>query len=444
MFQPKTLRDNMEGKTAMVKKALKRGIQIALIPILCGIVGLVLLIAAFLLPTGRISEHVQSSVSMLVQETNYFSITPTVAGTTLDNNTEAIYLNEALINTKDTSLMECILSGYQYNVKNFSGSNIETLTKAMAEPENTMLFDGCKRFFNGYEVPVKLLLILTNYSGIRQFNMFLSLFLTLLLIYLMNKRKLQHYIIAVIVSLLFIRPLTVTLNMTFFGFYLCMLIPCICMLVLKKETLKQKAWLLFGITGAVTYYFNMNYIQLLSFAIPLMFYYLIVGLPSKPLCLIKLSGYFFIVWLVGCIGMMVFKWVVYAVFIDSNIFEEMLDAFLFRTNIDKGSRLYAIKVNWETAIGNKWWNVLEIVFALGSIVLWFRKKGKPGLSWTDILFLALMLALPLGRYIILANHVTIHAFVTYRLLLIPVMAFNLLVTKLWSKNGDTDVERICP
>ena len=174
-----------------------------------------------------------------------------------------------------------------------------------------------------------------------------------------------------------------------------------------------------------------------------MFYYLILGIPSKPLCLIKMSVYFFIVWLVGCIGMMVFKWVVYAVFIDSNIFTEMLDAFLFRTDIDKGSRLHAIQVNLEMAIGNKWWNAIEIVFVLGNIVQWFRKKGKPILSWIDILFLAFMLALPLVRYIILANHVTIHNFVTYRLLLIPVMALNILVTKLWSKNGDTDVERIC-
>ena len=426
----------------MIRNAVKRGIQIVLIPVICGVFGLILLAIAFLLPTGRISINVNKSVSMLKQETEYFSITPNVKGSRFDNYTEAIYLNEALINTKDANLLECILSGYRYNVKDYSGSPVATLSKVMSEPENTVLNDASKRFFNGYEIVVKPLLVLTDYSGIRQINLFISLALSLILLYLMNKRKLQRFIIPVVVSFLFIRPLTLTLNMTFFGFYLCMLIPCICMLLIKKETLLQKSWLLFGITGAITYYFNMNYIQLLSFAVPLIFYYMIVGMPAKPLHLTKTVIYYFVTWLVGCVGMMVFKWIVYAIFIDSSIFEQMRNHFFSRTETDQGSRLFAIKVNLETAIGSTWWNVLEIVFLLGNIIQWIRNKNKPNLSWVDMVFLALMTALPIGRYIIFANHVTVHNWVTYRLLLIPVLALNIAVTKLWSQNEYNNEKRI--
>ena len=418
----------------MIRNGVKRGIQIVLIPVISGIIGLILLVIAFLLPTGRISKHVKDSVSMLNQETDYFSITPTVKGTLFDNYTEAVYLNEALINTKDANILECILSGYWYNVKGFSGQPVATLSKAVSEPENTVLIDASKRFFNGYEIVVKPLLVLTDYSGIRQINLFVSLVLSLLLLYLMIRRKLQCYIIPVIVSLLFIRPLTLTLNMTFFGFYCCMLIPCICILVLKKEMLQQKSWLLFGITGAITYYFNMNYIQLLSFAIPLMFFYLIVGVPTTPLHLIKTIVFHFVAWFVGCVGMMVFKWIVYAIFIDSSIFKQMIDHFFARTETDQGSRLHAIKVNLVTATGSTWWNVLEIIFIIGNVIQWIRSKNKPNLTGVDLVFLALMIALPFGRYIILANHVTVHNFVTYRLLMIPVFAFNIVATKLWSRN----------
>ena len=417
----------------MIRKGIIKGIRIALIPVICGIAGLVLLAAAFLLPADRISENVRKSVPVLSQETDYFSVTPGIEGTRLDNFTEAIYLNEAMVSTKDAGLLECILSGYQFNPADSTGLQVEKLSKAVADPEGNTLSAESKRFFNGYETVVKPLLLLTDYSGIRQINLFAGFFLTLLLLYLMMKRGLQVYILPVVVSLLFIRPLTLMLNMTFFGFYVCMLIPCIFILLSKKETLEKKAWLLFGITGAATYYFNMNYIQLLSFGIPMIFYFLVTGVPEKPAALLKTAVYLFIVWLVGCVGMMVFKWIAYALLINSNIFSQMKDYFLMRTDVDKGSRLSAVRANLETAFSSTWWNVTEIVFIGATAAGWIRHRKKLSLPVQEILLMAVMAALPVGRCFILSNHVINHYWVTYRLMMIPVLAFNILITRMGRK-----------
>lgn len=417
----------------MIRKGIIRGIQIALIPVVCGIAGLLLLAAAFLLPTERIASNVRKSVPVLTQETDYFSVTPTVEGTRLDNFTEAIYLNEALVSTKDAGLIQCILSGYQFNPADSTGLQVEKLSKVMAEPEGNRLSAESKRFFNGYETVVKPLLMLTDYSGIRQINLFAGLFLTLWLLYLMMKRGLRAYILPVILSLLFLRPLTLMLNMTFFGFYVCMLVPCILILLSKEEMLRKRAWLLFGMTGAVTYYFNMNYIQLLSFGVPMIFYFLAAGVPEKPFALLKTAAYLFAAWLAGCVGMMVFKWVAYALLIDSNIFSQMKDYFLMRTDVDKGSRLSAVRANLETAFSSTWWNIAEIIFVAATVANRIRHRKKPDFSAPEIILMAVMAALPVGRCLILSNHVINHYWVTYRLMMIPVLAFNIFITKTGQK-----------
>ena len=49
----------------MIRKGLIRTLQITLIPVVCGLIGLILLALSFLLPTGAIREHVEASVDQL-------------------------------------------------------------------------------------------------------------------------------------------------------------------------------------------------------------------------------------------------------------------------------------------------------------------------------------------------------------------------------------------
>ena len=415
----------------LVRKGLIRGFRILLIPVIGGIAGLVLLALAFLLPAGPIAEHVGASVSTLYNEGVYFSVTPKLAGTQLDNYTEALYLNQALISTQDANLVDCVLSGYQRTSLSYTGdgNTVQNLADVTENAEDTVLDEENKRFFNGYTAAVKFLLLFTHYSGIRQINLYASLFLLLILLALMIRRGMKHYTLPVIVSLLLIHPVSMALNMASFGFYACMMIPCICMLLMKKETLEQKAWLLFGITGAATYYFNMNFIQLLSFGIPILFYFLITGIPEKTLKMIGKTAGLFFAWMTGLVGMMVFKWAVYAVVKDPGVFREMLDQFFFRAGESEGGRIDAIMRNVSVAFENKWWNLLELVFIVYTVIRMIRNKTRLSVSLPEIVLPAMMILLPAARYFILSNHVLVHTWTTYRLLMIPVLAVNLMLTR---------------
>lgn len=414
----------------MIRKGLIRTLQMVLIPIGCGIAGLILLALSFLLSTGAIREHVEASVDQLYDEGVYHSMTPKLAGAQLDNYTEALYLNQALVGKNDAPILDCILEGYQFEppAADEYQDPIVKLKSAIEAPESAALVPENKRFFNGYTMVMKLLLELTHYSGIRQINLYLGLFLFLMLLWGMLRRGLQGYILPTIVSLLLIHPVTMALNMASFGFFVCMLVPCILMLWMKKETLEKRGWLLFGITGAATYYFNMNYIQLMCFGVPVLFYFLLTGLPEKPLKLLGKLAELFIAWMAGLVGMMVFKWIAYAILKDPKVFSEMLDQFFFRTGLSKGSRTDAIIHNLTIAFENRWWNLLEILFIAGTVVYRIRRKEKFIFSLSEGLLLLVMILLPVGRYFILSNHVLVHGWTTYRLLLIPVLAVNLLLT----------------
>jgi hypothetical protein len=414
-----------------MRKGLIRTLQIVLIPVACGIVGMILLMLSFLLPTDAIREHVEASVDQLYDEGVYHSITPKLSGTQLDNYTEALYLNQALVSTKDATLMDCVLEGYQFEPLSTGEYQdpIIKLKSVVEDSESAVLTPENKRFFNGYIIVMKILLQLTHYSGIRQINLYVGLFLLLMLLWRMLKRNLKQYVIAVILSLLLIHPVTMALNMASFGFFVCMLVPCILMLWMKKGALEKQAWLLFGITGAATYFFNMNYIQLLSFGVPLIFYFLITGVPGKPLKFLGKLAEVFLAWMAGLIGMMVFKWVVYAILKDPKVFSEMLDQFFFRAGLSEGTRFDAIMRNVDIAFENKWWNLLEILFIVYTFIKKIRKKEKFIFSFSEALLLLVMILLPIGRYFILSNHVLIHAWTTYRLLMIPMLAFNFWVTR---------------
>ena len=214
-----------------------------------------------------------------------------------------------------------------------------------------------------------------------------------------------------------------------------MVIPSIVMLIIKKETLEEKGWLVFGITGACAFYFNMNYFQLLSFGMPLIFYFLVVGFPKKVKEMVSVVALLFIPWGIGYAGMMVFKWTVYAITIEPDMFAKMIDHIFMRSGTDQGSRWDGVLDNFNVAFGNVWWNIIELSFIVFNIIIYIKRKSKIYFSATEAMLLLIMIAMPIVRYLIFANHVTIHNWVTYRILMMSVLTFNILIAKAGRING---------
>ncbi len=414
----------------MVQKVfsiLKRGFQLVLIPIAVSAAVLVMLSVSYLIPTEKIREHAASSVHIFEQEGLYYRVTG-AEGSSQDNFVDSLYMNQALVGTEDDDLIHLVLCGYSY-MANAEDEPIENLKAAATDPESVTLVKTERRFFNGHVAVLKPLLWFMTYTGIRQFNLYTCLLLTCLFGYLMYRRGLGKYVLPMMLSILFMRPLAIWLNMTFTGIYLCTILPCILMLLIKKETLKQKAWLIFGITGSVTFCFNMNYFQLISFGLPLLLYVMITGCPEKPPELIRIAADFFIAWMIGYAGAMLIKWALYAVIVDGAIFKDVTNRVTERTGLYEVTRFGTVMKNTRIAFASPWWDLMEAGFVIYTAVQWIRNRERITFSVTEILLLVIALLIPVARFMIFANHSDLHGGFTYRILMIPILAVNVMITK---------------
>ena len=356
----------------MVLKILKKGVQLALIPLAVSAVVLVLLALVYLLPTAGMKAHVGNTLGNFEKEGMYFYSLTGEAGSDQDNFIEALYLDQAIVGTEDADLVNCVLSGYDYVYKDASDT-IGNLTMAVTEPENVTITDTERRFFNGQVIVLKPLLTVMGYTGVRTFCLYLCVLGTAWFFWLLHRRGFGKFILPALLAILFLRPVTAWTGIAFTLIYACMLIPCIVMLLVKKETLQEKAWLIFGITGAVTFCFNMNYFQLLSFCMPFLVYVLITGCPEKPSGLIRILADWFIAWMAGYGGAMLIKWIVYAIALDGSIFKAVTERMAERTGLYEVTRFGTVMKNVRIAFGSLWWDLAELGFIGFAVVRRIRK-----------------------------------------------------------------------
>ena len=410
-------------------------------PVVMCCVGIALLAGAFLLPLNPIRHHVQKSSHQLVQETDYFSVTPSDRMSRLDNYSDAVYLNQALVGVDSLSLRECVLKGYVYSVPDSVWLGETWGLAQVLDPDTPVeIIDARGRFFNGYMAVVKAFLVVTDYSGIREFNILAEILLLFLLCYFMQKRRLGGYILPVVLALLMLRPISMACCMAYAGFYYCSVIPSIIILA-AHEKLKKGIWyiLFFELIGCWTFYFNMNYFQLITYCLPLVFVLLLDGIPEKASSVFWKGAVLFFAWCFGYYGMMLAKWVAaFLILHQSDLFSAMISQALMRTSTGVSSeqitRLSAMSINFLKAFSDLWWDLAELAFVVCMLVIIGKRKAWNKLSGGMILFFVAMLLLPLVRYLIFANHVYVHYEVMHRLMMIPILALNVLLVYIVTDN----------
>lgn len=418
-----------------IKGEFKICIRAFLLLLLCTVLGLALLVGVYMIPTDTIRANVSKSMPQLSRETTSFSIMQGIPGTKQDNFTEAQYLNEAMVSSKEVGHLGGALGGYTFNAG--EQKPLENLNKVIANGFQDGVYPHYVRFWNGYLTVLKPILTVTDYFGVRQINLLSMGLLFLWLCSLMDKRGLKKYILGASLAILSIHPVTVAMSMTFYGFFLCTIIPCIIILRWNEWLLKGRHYAyFFELVGICAFFFNMNYFQIITFGIPLALMFLVNGMPQTKQMLRQTLMYF-IAWLTGFAGMMVIKWLLYALVYDPDIFRTIFENILFRVSDDDGAypRGKALKMNLKEFAQNSWWAYTELAFLLTGMIRWLSAKERRKLCVTDWLFPLLMLLFPTVRCLIFANHVSIHYWVTYRVFAMFIMALNLSLTGLWAKEG---------
>ena len=391
------------------------------------VVGFLLLVLVYMLPQSRISSHIRASTPTICNEPLYFSLMTGVGGSTLDNFTELCYLNLAAVGAEGNPVKSA-LSGYEYHSPK-AESYHDTLELVLENDPSLTKKPSIFRFWNGYLVFLKPLLLLFTYAEIRNLNLMVQCLLMFLLLHLMHEKKLKKYELPLLLTYLLLNPISLVLNMTFAGFFYCTVIPCIIMLLVNDKLMKHDLYFLFFMMiGVCVIYFNMNYFQIITFGIPIVFYFILNGWPKDLRSLFSSGILFFAAWFLGYAGMMVMKWIVYAIFVSPDIFTTIFTTITVRTSSANTDLLFsradAIQRNIEEITKNEWWEFFEVLFIVSCLAMGLKSR-PPLKKWVPQFLIVLILTvIPIIRYFIFANHVFIHCWATYRCLAMAVFAIN--------------------
>lgn len=418
---------------------MRKLIQLLIILIASVFIGWGLLTLAYLLPVEKMNSNMFSSTEVIVSE-GYTptSVTPYLSSrgdngkrslrrmlfnswiTLRDNFTDALMLGTASCSSNDSAAQKALLI-YKYDEPPIEALNlIYDKTSPTTVPLNSYA-----RYWHGYLIFLKPLLLFLNYSEIRLLNYLIELILLLFLFKEMYKLFDIKFVILFFSSMLFVSPYIIPLCLQYTTVFFPLLIGLI-VLLRKHEWFLNNNRLIFYflVIGIVTSYFDLLTYPLVTWGIPML---LVLAISSSSevsfskLCMFSSS------WLFGYAGMWVGKWTLGSIVLKKNLFADGLENLIFRTSHVSPDKITPINIFY--ILGEHLYKYANIVY-IALILLIFVPlviavyRNRKNIKWKTFLqnnwiYLLICLA-PVVWYQIALNH-SVHPY-TFRILWIAVLS----------------------
>lgn len=397
----------------------KKMIMILIISILAGAAALCLV---YCLPVKPMQAHMSEGIEAFVQEGDNPFLIPGYKGSSLDNYTDAIMLGNAVFESK--------LSFYKAAMKaeraiDGEELNQQALQKYLSQGQADRV-GSYERYWHGYLVILKPLLLVMSYQGIRWLNGILFVCVFLLMIRGFLKRGMKKGCIAFLFAVASLFPMAIPYSLQFSSVYYIGMLSCLVVLY-RYEFLEEKGnWMyLFLVIGICTSFLDFLTYPVFTFGMPLVLYMVIRRSDWKEEILFTIkSG---ICWCVGYLGMWAGKWTIGSLLTKENIWMDALGTVGLRASNEisgeKAVRIMAVLRNFYI-----YFNLLGFLLA-GLLLFWivwqlyrYKKQACFGRIWC-LLGIACM---PILWYMAAANHSYIHYWYTFRNLAVSVFAVGMI------------------
>lgn len=295
----------------------------ALYLLISAFVGFFLLIAVYLLPVEPMKAHIVESIEIFFKESVYPQVISGFKSSQLDNETDAIMILDAIYESKEESAVQKAAQVPRiYFEGEYSGCRtlVHNIWEGGNEPDGAV---GYGRYWHGYLLLLKPLLMLFNYAEIRYLNMFLQFFLLGWVVALFVERGLKKYLLPFFAAIMILNPVVLPLSLQFSSIYYIFLTALIFILK-KKEWLyekKKRYGYLFLFIGIATAYFDFLTYPPAALVIPLIVVLIMAQWNVKE-AIKKIFLYSFC-WAAGYMGMWFLKWVICLLVTRENIFAEI-------------------------------------------------------------------------------------------------------------------------
>lgn len=384
------------------------------------VLGALLIIIVYALPTDRVNLHVRESGAYLQPEGDYWRMLPNSPFTCLDNYTDSTMLLIAADKQPNVPLLQRAVTNNWITVNNST------------KPESCMLLDDkdelgyaihqYARYWHGYLVVLKPLLLFLNIDEIRQLNWLVIMGSTITIGILLHHRKKLKYLFPYLLSICFMNPGTIAnslQNSTIF--HTASLAMILILLFSDRKRFRDHLWLFFMLVGMVTSYVDFLTYPILSLGFPLICWFILctgsdtVWYRKAGKTFGHMALYSFM-WGMGYAGMWSSKWVLASLVTGQHYVAEALQNIMIRSgNVAFGGEvtlqdLY-IKLGYYLSI-SKIWTLTLVFVALCVPVLCLSKK-----LWSElplsIAFLLIAVYPPVWGMATL-NHTYIHDLFTHR------------------------------
>ena len=419
------------------KKALG-GILGALAILLVSIAtGTVLMIGVYMLPTGRMLTNVVESYEIIDTEGGSFTWAPGYPGSRLDGFTDNIMLQTAVLEGSGNPIRDAMLNRRM------------DFPKAQLSPGNALInyVYGARngeittygRYWHGYLLFLKPLLLFFNLSDIRMMLMTVQFSLAAALLCLVYKRKGPRLAVPLGLALICLNPVSTAMSMQFTSIYLLTLLFALAELQIDSFS-KKRGWVLYLLLGVCTAFFDFLTYPPAAFGICVLLEILLFGGSAKEkLKKTILSG---LSWGLGYGGMWSGKWLVGSLLTGQNILADAITTAHYRTGtgVAAGEGTAAaypeiLAKNLGALMGP---GCLILFGALAILFLWLlvSKKCRFAPDSTLLPALGLIALVPFAWYFVLKNHSSVHYWMTYRNLSVTVMALAAYLSFSLKDKGD--------
>ncbi len=396
---------------------MKKILDLSIILLISVMGGTFLLLLVNVLPNERMQRHISESTSVMEEEGDYPMLMDGYISSRLDNFTDSIMLVTAA-NKEDTNFVDRTVNMYRVNYEDKRPAEV-LVDYGKGNPDYTV--SGYPRYWHGYQLALKPLLLIFNYQEIRYINMCLQILLIAFVVAIMWKKDMKLYILPYLVTICSLMPASVALSLQFSAvFYLTNISIILLLIWFESIQVTGNTLSFFLSVGMMTSYFDLLTYPLVTCGIPLIVYFILKKEHSIQSDILETVQYG-IIWAIGYGGMWAGKWIIGSILLRKNIINDALAAIFNRTSSEDYGRKEAILKNmsamFETPI--KYIFLLLILILVISLIIRMVKDKKIYLKNFHYVIIA---AIPFAWYMVLVNHSCVHFWFTYRELAIFIFA----------------------
>ena len=400
------------------------------------VIGYLLLVFAFCLPTGRIRNNVVESASSFNGEYHYLIHDNIMTKT--DDFTDAIMLMTASDTGDGNPFTEAI---YAYHTEREDAGPNEVIRDLNSSENYQVTYS---RYWHGYLLLLKPLLIFFNYSQIQVLISFIVIALVIIVAYLLQKKGLTKYIIPYSIAIAMMFPMTISLSLQYISVFGIFNVFMIVILLYFDRLFERKNYFyLFLIIGMLTCYFDFLTYPVVTLGIPLLIWLLLLNKKEKKSNVYNLKQVLIgmAAWCIGYFGIWVGKWSIGSLVTGRNLFSSAMDAANSRASVtmfsEEITRFFPISEVFNKIFSEPF---LLIIFMLIIIFMVMMARKKIVLKKQRVfanLWMLVIAIIPLLWFMILANHSAWHLFFTYRTMSVLIFAIGCYIMSIIGKNDNS-------